>query len=97
LCVSRHARHRRDKLRHALADAGSGEIVRINPDDSPPSDNPFVSRADARPQIWSYGHRNVQAVALEPETGQLWTVEHGARDGDELNHDSWTDRSGRAA
>jgi glucose/arabinose dehydrogenase len=63
-----------------------GKIVRINPDGSTPRDNPFVSRAGARPEIWSYGHRNVQAAALHPETGQLWTVEHGARGGDELNH-----------
>jgi glucose/arabinose dehydrogenase len=63
-----------------------GKIVRINPDGSPPRDNPFLGRAGARPEIWSYGHRNVQAAALDPETGQLWTVEHGARGGDELNH-----------
>jgi glucose/arabinose dehydrogenase len=63
-----------------------GKIVRINPDGSAPRDNPFVSRAGVRPEIWSYGHRNVQAAALHPATGQLWTVEHGARGGDELNH-----------
>ncbi|HEY8165300.1 MAG TPA: PQQ-dependent sugar dehydrogenase [Gemmatimonadaceae bacterium] len=63
-----------------------GKIVRINSDGSIPRDNPFVGREDARPEIWSYGHRNVQAAAIEPETGQLWTVEHGARGGDELNH-----------
>ena len=59
-----------------------GKIVRLNPDGSTPGDNPFVNRAGARPEIWSYGHRNVQAAALHPETGQLWTVEHGARGGD---------------
>jgi aldose sugar dehydrogenase len=63
-----------------------GKIVRINPDGSAPPDNPFVNRTGALPEIWSYGHRNVQAAALHPETGQLWTVEHGARGGDELNH-----------
>jgi aldose sugar dehydrogenase len=63
-----------------------GKIVRINPDGSAPRDNPLVNRAGARPEIWSYGHRNVQAAALHPETGQLWTVGHGARGGDELNH-----------
>ncbi|HEY6363337.1 MAG TPA: PQQ-dependent sugar dehydrogenase [Candidatus Binatia bacterium] len=63
-----------------------GKVVRINPDGSAPPDNPFVNRAGVRPEIWSYGHRNVQAAALHPETGQLWTVEHGARGGDELNH-----------
>ena len=63
-----------------------GKIVRIEPDGSVPDDNPFVGRSDARPEIWSYGHRNVQAAAIQPETGRLWTVEHGARGGDELNH-----------
>jgi glucose/arabinose dehydrogenase len=62
-----------------------GKIVRINADGSAPRDNPFAGREGARPEIWSYGHRNVQAAALHPETGALWTVEHGARGGDELN------------
>jgi glucose/arabinose dehydrogenase len=62
-----------------------GKVVRINPDGSIPRDNPFVGRADARPEIWSYGHRNLQGATLHPVTGQLWTVEHGARGGDELN------------
>jgi glucose/arabinose dehydrogenase len=65
---------------------GIGKIVRINPDGSIPKDNPFVGRSGVRPEIWSYGHRNAQAATLHPETGQLWTVEHGARGGDELNH-----------
>jgi aldose sugar dehydrogenase len=62
-----------------------GKVVRINADGSIPRDNPFVGRQDARPEIWSYGHRNAQAAALDPQTGHLWTVEHGARGGDELN------------
>jgi glucose/arabinose dehydrogenase len=62
-----------------------GKIVRINPDGSVPKDNPFVGKEGARPEIWSYGHRNVQAAALHPETGELWEVEHGTRGGDELN------------
>jgi len=62
-----------------------GKVIRIRPDGSIPRDNPFVNRAGARPEIWSYGHRNAQGAALHPETGQLWTVEHGARGGDELN------------
>lgn len=66
--------------------SGLGKIVRVNPDGSVPKNNPFVARSGAPPEIWSYGHRNVQAAALHPETGQLWTVEHGARGGDELNH-----------
>jgi glucose/arabinose dehydrogenase len=63
-----------------------GKIVRINPDGSIPRDNPFVGQEGIRPEIWSYGHRNLQGAAIHPETGQLWTVEHGARGGDELNH-----------
>lgn len=63
-----------------------GKIVRINADGSVPRDNPFVGRAGARPEIWSLGHRNVQGASLHPQTGQLWTAEHGARGGDELNH-----------
>jgi len=59
--------------------------VRINPDGSVPRDNPFVGRSGALPEIWSYGHRNVQAAALDAR-GELWTVEHGARGGDELNN-----------
>jgi glucose/arabinose dehydrogenase len=62
-----------------------GKIVRINPDGSVPPDNPFVGRAGALPEIWSYGHRNVQAAVLDAR-GELWTVEHGARGGDELNN-----------
>lgn len=62
-----------------------GKIVRLNPDGSVPKDNPFVGKAGARPEIWSYGHRNVQAAAINPATGALWEMEHGARGGDELN------------
>ncbi len=65
--------------------AGIGKIMRVNEDGTPPRDNPFAGREGARPEIWSYGHRNVQAAALDP-SGNLWTVEHGARGGDELNH-----------
>ena len=50
-----------------------------------PSDNPFVGRPDARPEIWSYGHRNMQGLALHPVTGEVWSNEHGPRGGDELN------------
>jgi glucose/arabinose dehydrogenase len=62
-----------------------GKIVRIHPDGSIPKDNPFVGQKGARPEIWSYGHRNVQSAAVEPGSGQLWIVEHGAMGGDELN------------
>ena len=64
---------------------GQGKIARIAPDGSVPADNPFVGRSGAQATTWSYGHRNAQAAALHPETGQLWTVEHGAMGGDELN------------
>jgi glucose/arabinose dehydrogenase len=63
-----------------------GKIVRIWPDGSVPDDNPFAKANGPRPEIWSYGHRNVQGAVLDPATGRLWTVEHGARGGDELNH-----------
>jgi glucose/arabinose dehydrogenase len=62
-----------------------GKVIRIEPDGSVPPDNPFAGSGKARPEIWSYGHRNVQGAALHPQTGQLWTVEHGARGGDEVN------------
>jgi glucose/arabinose dehydrogenase len=62
-----------------------GKIVRINPDGTVPKDNPFVGRDGARPEIWSLGHRNIQAAALHPTTGELWEVEHGTRGGDEIN------------
>lgn len=62
-----------------------GKIVRINTDGSIPKDNPFVGKEGVRPEIWSLGHRNVQAAALHPTTGELWEVEHGTRGGDELN------------
>ena len=62
-----------------------GKIIRINADGSVPTDNPFVGRAHARPEVWSYGHRNVQGADLNPDTGELWTSEHGAQGGDEIN------------
>ena len=65
-------------------DADLGKIIRIAPDGSVPKDNPFVGRAGARPEIWSVGHRNVQAATFDPQ-GRLWEVEHGTRGGDELN------------
>jgi glucose/arabinose dehydrogenase len=61
-----------------------GKVVRIHPDGSIPKDNPFVGRENARPEIWSYGHRNIQSAAIDAQ-GRLWTVEHGPRGGDELN------------
>lgn len=78
--------------REKVQDLGTtiGKIVRINADGSVPRDNPFVERPSdgraARPEIWSYGHRNAQAATLQPGTRELWTIEHGARGGDELNN-----------
>jgi glucose/arabinose dehydrogenase len=61
-----------------------GKVVRIHKDGSVPKDNPFVGRAGALPEIWSYGHRNMQGAALTPE-GSYWTHEHGPQGGDEIN------------
>jgi len=76
----RYQRDRAQELGNHL-----GKLVRIRPDGQVPPDNPFVGRAGALPEIWSYGHRNVQGAALHPGTGDLWTVEHGAQGGDEIN------------
>ena len=62
-----------------------GKIVRINADGSIPRDNPFVGKEGVRAEIWSIGHRNVQGATLHPGTGELWSIEHGTRGGDELN------------
>jgi glucose/arabinose dehydrogenase len=63
----------------------AGSVLRVAADGSIPSDNPFADGAGALPEIWSTGHRNIQGAAIEPSTGRLWTVEHGARGGDEIN------------
>ena len=66
-----------------------GKIVRIEPDGKVPADNPLVGRPgnppNTRPEIWSWGHRNVQGAAIHPATGDLWATEHGPQGGDELN------------
>jgi glucose/arabinose dehydrogenase len=62
-----------------------GKIIRIGPDGLAPPDNPFWTRPDAQPEIWSYGHRNSQGLAFHPSTGKLWSHEHGPRGGDEIN------------
>jgi glucose/arabinose dehydrogenase len=62
-----------------------GKLIRIAPDGSVPSGNPFAGRTDAKPEIWSYGHRNVQALAINPASGDPWEIEHGPRGGDEVN------------
>ena len=62
-----------------------GKIIRLNEDGTVPNDNPFVGQAGKRPEIWSYGHRNPQGLAFNPDTGELWATEHGPQGGDELN------------
>src|SRR5687768_10773178 len=76
-----------EQFREQAQDLNShlGKVVRLNEDGSVPPDNPFVGRNDALPEIWSYGHRNIQAAALHPETGKFWEIEHGPRGGDEVN------------
>uniref|UniRef100_UPI000470ACF0 PQQ-dependent sugar dehydrogenase n=1 Tax=Candidatus Synechococcus spongiarum TaxID=431041 RepID=UPI000470ACF0 len=76
-----------DRWRQQAQDLRShlGKVVRLRPDGTAPDDNPFLDRDDALPEIWSYGHRNVQGAAIHPETGKLWISEHGPRGGDELN------------
>ena len=73
--------------RQYIADmkAQIGKLVRINRDGSVPKDNPFAGDAAYSPDIYSLGHRNVQGATLHPDTGALWTVEHGSRGGDEIN------------
>ena len=62
-----------------------GKTIRLHDDGRVPADNPFQGRADAFPQIWTYGHRNVQGLVIHPETGDVWATEHGPQGGDELN------------
>jgi aldose sugar dehydrogenase len=62
-----------------------GKIYRLNDDGSIPIDNPFVNKTNAKKAIYSYGHRNPQGMVLHPETGELWTHEHGPKGGDEIN------------
>ena len=78
-----------ERFRGQAQDLGShlGKVVRIRPDGSVPAGNPFASKAGALPEIWTYGHRNVQAAAINPASGELWTIEHGPRGGDEVNID----------
>lgn len=71
--------------RAQVATDHAGSVLRIADDGSIPADNPFADGAEANPEIWSFGHRNPQGAAIHPETGALWTVEHGPRGGDEVN------------
>lgn len=63
----------------------NGSVLRLHDDGRIPADNPFVDRPDARPAIYSYGHRNPQGMAVHPRTGRVWIHEHGPRGGDEIN------------
>jgi aldose sugar dehydrogenase len=63
----------------------AGTVLRLNDDGSVPADNPFVGRDDVLPEIWSYGHRNIQGMVIDPASGKVWATEHGPRGGDELN------------
>ncbi len=63
----------------------NGKVNRIHDDGTIPDDNPFVDEPDARPEIWTYGHRNIQGMIIHPETGEIWTHEHGPKGGDEIN------------
>lgn len=74
-----YSEHAQDLTNHL------GKVVRINTDGTVPKNNPFVSLKSALPEIWSYGHRNVQGASIDPSTGKLWTNEHGPKGGDELN------------
>ncbi len=76
---------RGDKARAQELGNHLGKVIRIRPDGSTPSDNPFVGVAGALPEIYSYGHRNPQGAALHPQSGQLWLNEHGPQGGDEVN------------
>jgi aldose sugar dehydrogenase len=63
----------------------AGSVFRLHPDGRVPDDNPFVGRAGAKPEIFTYGNRNPQGMAVDPVTGTIWTHEHGPRGGDEVN------------
>ena len=76
-----------DLEKHPAQDLSNhhGTTIRLHDDGRVPDDNPFVGQANARPEIWSYGHRNAQGLAFHPDTGELWLTEHGPQGGDELN------------
>ena len=76
---------RNDRTRAQETTHHAGKVLRLRDDGTVPPDNPFVGRAGFRPEIYSYGHRNMQGLAIHPETGELWETEHGPQGGDELN------------
>ena len=76
---------RNDRNRAQDTTHHGGKVLRLRDDGTVPPDNPFVGRAGFKPEIYSYGHRNLQGLAVHPETGALWETEHGPQGGDELN------------
>jgi aldose sugar dehydrogenase len=76
---------RNDRTRAQRLDSHGGKVLRLKDDGTVPPDNPFVGKAGAKPEIFSYGHRNLQGLAVHPETGAIWQTEHGPQGGDELN------------
>jgi len=74
-----------NRITSQYLDHHQGKIIRIWPDGSIPNDNPFIGQTNAKPEIWSYGHRNPQGATLNPWTGKLWMNEHGPMGGDEIN------------
>ncbi len=76
-------RYRRDEAQNL--NSHLGKLIRLEKDGRVPADNPFRGRNDARPEIWSWGHRNIQGMARHPQTGAVWLHEHGAQGGDEIN------------
>ncbi len=76
---------RGDKDRAQDLNDHAGSLIHINKDGSVPEDNPFVKNPNAKPEIYTYGNRNMQGIAMHPETGDVWTIEHGPQGGDELN------------
>lgn len=76
---------RTDRNRAQDTTIHGGKILRLRDDGTVPADNPFVGRDGVRPEIYSYGHRNMQGLAFHPDTGALWETEHGPQGGDELN------------
>ena len=77
--------HFTDRDKAQTLDNDLGKIVRITPEGTAPNDNPFAGKDGARPEIWSYGHRNPQGLAINPADGKLWEQEHGPMGGDEIN------------
>lgn len=73
------------RVKAQALDETLGKVVRLTPDGKPAAGNPFEGREDAKPEIWSYGHRNPQGAAINPDDGRLWLTEHGPMGGDELN------------